>query len=78
VTQSGAHLLSATLSIAVLPFANLSAEKDQEYFSDGLAEEIINLLAHIAGLRVIARTSKFRGQKFRGETELALWETEPP
>ena len=36
-------------SIAVLPFANLSGDKEQEYFSDGLAEEIINLLAHIPG-----------------------------
>jgi len=40
-------------SIAVLPFANMSGDKEQEYFSDGLAEEIINVLAHIPGLRVI-------------------------
>ena len=53
-------------SIAVLPFANLSADKDQEYFSDGLAEEIINLLAHVPGLKVIARTSAFA---FRGKDE---------
>ena len=46
-------------SIAVLPFANLSGDKEQEYFSDGLAEEIINLLAHIPGLKVTARTSAF-------------------
>jgi TolB-like protein len=51
-------------SIAVLPFANLSADPDQEYFSDGLAEEIINVLAHIPGLRVIARTSAFA---FKGQ-----------
>jgi len=51
-------------SIAVLPFANLSAEKDAEYFSDGLAEEILNALAKVAGLRVAARTSAF---SFRGE-----------
>jgi TolB-like protein/Tfp pilus assembly protein PilF len=50
---------SKTPSIAVLPFANMSADKDQEYFSDGLAEEIINLLAKIPGLKVIARTSAF-------------------
>jgi eukaryotic-like serine/threonine-protein kinase len=51
-------------SIAVLPFANLSADKENEYFSDGLAEEVINLLAHIPGLKVIARTSAFA---FRGQ-----------
>ena len=50
-------------SIAVLPFANLSADKENEYFSDGLAEEILNLLARIPGLKVIARTSSFA---FRG------------
>jgi len=57
---------SVTPSIAVLPFANLSADKEQEYFSDGLAEEIINLLAQVAGLKVIARTSSFA---FRGKEE---------
>jgi serine/threonine-protein kinase len=46
-------------SIAVLPFANLSGGQENEYFSDGLAEEIINALAHIPGLKVIARTSAF-------------------
>jgi TolB-like protein len=51
-------------SIAVLPFANMSGDKEQEYFSDGLAEEIINALANIAGLRVIARTSAFA---FKGQ-----------
>src|SRR5207302_7312791 len=53
-------------SIAVLPFANLSADKENEYFSDGLAEEIINVLAHIPGLKVIARTSAFA---FRGKEQ---------
>jgi TolB-like protein/Tfp pilus assembly protein PilF len=57
---------TVTPSIAVLPFANMSADKDQEYFSDGLAEEIINLLAHIPGLKVIARTSAFA---FRGKEQ---------
>jgi serine/threonine-protein kinase len=46
-------------SVAVLPFANMSRDSDDEYFSDGLAEEIINMLAHIPGLKVIARTSAF-------------------
>jgi serine/threonine-protein kinase len=53
-------------SIAVLPFANMSADKDNEYFSDGLAEEILNLLAKIPGLKVIARTSSFA---FRGKEQ---------
>ena len=46
-------------SIAVLPFINLSADKENQYFSDGLAEEIINVLAKVPELRVIARTSAF-------------------
>ncbi len=56
-------------SIAVLPFANLSADKENEYFSDGLAEELINALAKVKGLRVTARTSAFafrdKGQDVR-------------
>jgi serine/threonine protein kinase/Tfp pilus assembly protein PilF len=51
-------------SLAVLPFANLSADKENEYFGDGLAEEIINALTRLPGLRVIARTSSF---SFRGK-----------
>jgi TolB-like protein/Tfp pilus assembly protein PilF len=51
-------------SIAVLPFANMSGDKEQEYFSDGLAEEILNALAEIPGLKVIARTSAFA---FKGQ-----------
>src|SRR5262249_2518936 len=46
-------------SIAVLPFANIGGDKENEYFSDGLAEEILNLLAKVPELRVIARTSSF-------------------
>jgi non-specific serine/threonine protein kinase len=44
-------------SIAVLPFANISADKDQEYFCDGMTEDIITKLAHIKDLKVISRTS---------------------
>jgi serine/threonine protein kinase len=54
------------LSIAVLPFANMSSDKEQEFFSDGLAEEILNLLAKIPSLKVIARTSSFA---FRGKEQ---------
>jgi TolB-like protein/cytochrome c-type biogenesis protein CcmH/NrfG len=46
-------------SIAVLPFVNLSGDKEQEYFSDGLTEELLNSLAEIDGLKVAARTSSF-------------------
>jgi eukaryotic-like serine/threonine-protein kinase len=51
-------------SVAVLPFANMSADKENEYFSDGLAEEIINVLANMPGLKVAGRTSSFF---FRGK-----------
>ena len=47
-------------SIAVLPFVNMSADKDNEYFSDGLSEELLNLLAKVDGLKVAARTSSFK------------------
>ena len=53
-------------SIAVLPFANMGADNENEYFSDGLAEEIINFLAQIPGLKVTARTSAFA---FRGKEQ---------
>ena len=46
-------------SIAVLPFADLSADKDQQYFTDGLSEELLNLLVRVDGLRVASRTSSF-------------------
>ena len=51
-------------SIAVLPFDDLSAGKDQQYFSDGISEELLNLLAKVPKLRVIARASSF---SFRGK-----------
>ena len=53
-------------SIAVLPFVDMSEKKDQEYFADGMAEEIIDLLVKIPGLKVISRTSSFQ---FKGKTE---------
>lgn len=53
-------------SIAVLPFVDMSEKKDQEYFSDGLAEELLDLLAQIRDLHVAARTSSF---SFRGKSE---------
>ena len=53
-------------SIAVLPFANLSQDVENEYFSDGLSEEIRNQLARVPGLRVAARTSSFA---FKGRHE---------
>jgi TolB-like protein/Tfp pilus assembly protein PilF len=46
-------------SIAVLPFVNMSSEEEQEYFADGMSEEVLNLLAQLPQLRVIARTSSF-------------------
>lgn len=46
-------------SLAVLPFVNMSSDPEQEYFSDGLSEELLNLLARIPELRVAARTSSF-------------------
>ena len=53
-------------SIAVLPFVNMSSDKDQEYFSDGLTEELIDLLSQVPDLRVPARTSSFY---FKGKSE---------
>ena len=56
------------LSIAVLPFADLSPGGDQEYFSDGIAEEILNVLVRIEGLKVASRTTSwgFKGQEALG------------
>ena len=50
----------------MLPFANLSADRENEYFGDGLAEEIINALAQVEGLKMIARTSAF---SFKGKSD---------
>ena len=53
-------------SIAVLPFVDMSEKKDQEYFSDGLSEELLDMLAQVPDLRVAARTSSFF---FKGKAE---------
>ncbi|MDR7098829.1 serine/threonine-protein kinase [Lysobacter niabensis] len=51
-------------SIAVMPFVNMTSDKEQDYFSDGLSEELLNVLAQLPQLRVIARTSSF---SFKGK-----------
>ena len=53
-------------SIAVLPFVNLSSDPEQEFFSDGISEELLNVLAQFPGLRVAARTSSFQ---FKGQNQ---------
>jgi adenylate cyclase len=68
VEQVRSEALEATLakkSIAVLPFANLSADPEQAFFADGMAEEMLNLLARIPELRVISRTSAFLHSRAR-------------
>jgi adenylate cyclase len=57
---------SGISSIGVLPFADLSATRDQEFFADGMTEELLDRLAHVDGLRVAARTSSFA---FKGHSE---------
>jgi len=64
-----ANMATATVtdkSIAVLPFEDMSEKKDQGYFADGMAEEVINLLASVPGIRVIGRSSSFQ---FKGRHE---------
>lgn len=62
-----AALAPSSSSIAVLPFADMSAEGDQTYLGDGVAEEILNILAGVDGLQVAARTSSFA---FRGNDDV--------
>jgi serine/threonine protein kinase/Flp pilus assembly protein TadD len=61
-----AHTATAAKSIAVLPFADMSPQRDQEYFCEGIAEELINALMRIDELRVASRTSAFA---FKGKSE---------
>jgi TolB-like protein len=61
---TAATTLAASHSIAVLPFVNMSADTENEYFADGITEEIINALAQIKHLRVVARSSGF---SFKGK-----------
>ena len=58
--------IASAASIAVLPFADMSPAKDHEYFSDGLAEQLIDDLAKVSGLKVIGRSSAFQ---FKGKSE---------
>ena len=64
--NSQPEIAGATNSIAVLPFVNMSADADNEYFCDGLAEELLNALAKIDDLKVAARTASF---SFRGKND---------
>jgi serine/threonine protein kinase/DNA-binding winged helix-turn-helix (wHTH) protein len=66
LNQASAEPVAQQPSIAVLPWANLSSSKDDEYFSDGLTEELLNVLAQVAELKVIARTWAFA---FKGKNE---------
>jgi TolB-like protein len=69
VVASGARERAASpisdKSIAVLPFTDMSEKKDQEYFADGMAEEVLDLLTKVPGIRVIGRTSSFQ---FKGKS----------
>ena len=62
-------------SIAVLSFVDMSAEKDQEWFCDGIAEGILNALSHVSGLQVTGRTSAFA---FKGKDGLYNIDRSPP
>ena len=57
----------AAVAIAVLPFSDMSFAKEQEYLCEGMAEEIMNALMQIAGIRVASRTSAFRARKDGGD-----------
>ena len=65
-TTPASNLESTRKSIAVLPFVNMSGDTENEYFSDGISEEILNLLVKLPKLRVASRTSSFafKGKDF--------------
>jgi TolB-like protein len=65
-TRSASLAPGSAISLAVLPFVNLSSDKDQEFFSDGMTEEITAALAKVSGLTVVARTSAFA---FKGQNK---------
>ena len=69
VTPAAGAAVVTDQSIAVLPFVDRSSDAEQEYFSDGISEELLNLLAKIPELRVISRSSAF---SFKGKPEAAL------
>ena len=62
----GKHAALADNSIAVLPFTDMSSEQDQQYFSDGISEELLNVLGQVRDLRVAGRTSSFA---FKGQNK---------
>lgn len=65
-TSAAMSVSTGPASIAVLPFVNMSSDPEQEYFSDGISEEILNVLAQYEDLRVAARTSSFQ---FKGQNQ---------
>jgi TolB-like protein len=65
-TESGSAATAGDLTIAVLPFTNMSSDEENEHFADGLSEELLNVLAKIDGLQVAGRTSSFH---FKGKNE---------
>jgi adenylate cyclase len=70
VIEKGAGKITPEKSVAVLPFVNMSNDPEQEYFSDGMAEEILNSLSHLQDLKVAGRTSS---SQFKGKN-IDLWE----
>jgi TolB-like protein len=72
--KTASSSLAGTIAIAVLPFQNLSGAASQEFFSDGITEEITSVIAKIADLRVLGRTSAFQ---FKGEKKTCAPSAKP-